>query len=154
MSMQTLITFGIAILAALILAVWSFSGGRYGELRSSREAADAYASFQVDPEKNYYTSGPDFYPNALMGIDKSWTLASDLWERRELTPEAMKKIVVGMQSRFMERTTLLHGFDIVDDRGGKIGNWYSVMGLSIAVKVTGEQQVVITAPPIDTYPER
>ena len=122
--MQTLITFGIAILAALILVVWSFSGGRYGELRPNREAADAYASFQVDPDKNYYTSGPDFYPNALIGIDKSWTLDSDLWGKRELTPESMKKLVVGMQSRFMERTESLHWFDIVDDRGGKIGVIY------------------------------
>lgn len=149
--MNTWIGLIIIALAALILARWRFSGGRFGELRPSREVTEVYAAFRVDLDKNYYSSGSDAYPNALMGIDKSWTLESDLWKRRELTDKEMKELVMIMQSGSMERMAPLHGFDIVDDRGRKIGDWYSVPGLSISVEMIKEKRVVITTPPIDTY---
>jgi hypothetical protein len=152
--MQTNTWIGLTIiaLAALILAFWRFSGGRFGELRPSREATEAYTAFRVDPDKIYYSSGSDVYPNALMGIDRSWALESDLWKKRELTDLELKEIVMNMQSRAMEWAPL-QGFDIVDDRGWKIGDWYSILGLSIAIEVVGEKRVVITTPPIDTYPQ-
>lgn len=151
--MKIWITLCLIGLTALILALWRFSGGRYGELRPSREVTEAYTAFRVDPDKNYYISGSDVYPNALIGIDTSWTLESDLWKKRELTEKEMKELVMNMQSGSMERMTSLHGFDIVDDKGWKIGDWYSVLGLSISVEVIGEKRVVITTPPIDTYPQ-
>lgn len=152
MSLQTLIIFSIAVLAALVLTVWMFAGGRYGGLRPSQESTEAYASFRVDSDKNYYSSGADFYPNALMGLDKSWRLESDLWKKREVTTEELKELVVNMNSRVTQRMAALQGFDIMDDRGWKIGDWYSIPGLNITVKVTGEYEIVITTPPIDTYP--
>jgi hypothetical protein len=148
MSIQTIIGLCIIVLMAVGLAVW-ISGGRYGELRPSQETTDAYTSFRVDPEKNYYSSGPDFHPNALMGLDKAWTLESDLWKERELTDAAMKKLVMDMQSNAMEQMAWLHGFDVVDDKGWKIGDWYSILGLNITIKVTGEKRVTITTPPLD-----
>lgn len=153
MDMKLWIALCIIGLAALILALWRFSSGRYGELRPSREVTEAYAACQVDPDKTYFSSGSDVYPNALIGIDKSWTLESDLWKKRELTEKEMKELVMNMQSRVMERIGSLQGFDIVDDRGWKIGDWYSVPGLSISVEVMGEKRVVIATPPIDTYPQ-
>ena len=104
MNMKTWIALVIIALAAMILAFWRFSGGRFGELRPSREATEAYTSFRVDPEKEYYSSGSDVYPNALMGIDKSWVLESDLWKKRELTETGMKELVMNMQARSMERS--------------------------------------------------
>jgi len=153
MSMQSILALCILVLTALALAVW-IAGGRYGELRPSQEATDAYTSFRVDPEKNYYSSGPDFYPNALLGIDKSWALESDLWKKRELTAEGMRELVMSMQSRSMEQMVSLHGFDVVDDKGWKIGDWYSILGLNITIKVTGEKRVSITTPLIETSSQR
>jgi hypothetical protein len=150
MDTQALGAILIIVLAGLILAVWRFSSGRYGKLRPSREATNAYESFRVDPARTYYSSGSYIYPNALMGIDKSWVLESDLWKKRELTGEGMKELVLNMQSRAQEQMAMLHGFEMIDDKGGKIGDWFSILGLNIMVKVTGEKRVVVTTPPTNT----
>jgi hypothetical protein len=147
----------ISILAAavvLILIVWRFSDGRYGELRPSREATDAFETFRIDSGKEYYLSGSDVYPNAIIGIDKSRTLETDLWKKRDLTAEGMKELVGNMRSRAMEHMAFLQGFDILDDRGAKIGEWFSLPGMSIVIQMKGENRVSISTPPIDVYPNR
>jgi hypothetical protein len=147
----------ISILAAavvLILIVWRFSGGRCGELRPSREATDAFETFRIDPGKEYYLSGSDVYPNAIIGIDKSRTLKTDLWKKRDLTAEGMKELVGNMCSKAMEQLTLIQGFDIVDERGAKIGEWFSLPGMSIVIRTKGENRVSISTPPFDVYPNR
>jgi hypothetical protein len=153
MSIQTILALCLCVLAALALALW-LAGGRYGGLRPSQEATEAYASFHVDPEKHYYSSGPDAFPTALMGMDKSWSLESDLWKHRELTDAAMKELVANMNSKASESLASLHGFDIIDDRGWKIGNWYSIPGLNITVKVIEEKRVSVTTPPLEIYSGR
>ena len=147
----------ISILAAavvLILIVWRFSGGRYGELRPSREATDAFETFRIDPGKEYYLSGSDVYPNAIIGIDKSRTIETDLWKKRDLTAEGMKELVGNMRSRAMGHIAFLQGFDILDDRGAKIGEWFSLPGMSIVIRMKGEDRVSISTPFLDVYPDR
>ncbi|MCE5282002.1 MAG: hypothetical protein LLG93_07865 [Deltaproteobacteria bacterium] len=139
----------LAVLIVLVLALWRLSGGRYGQLRPSREVLDAYRSFRVDPDKGYYTSGPDAWPHAVMGLDRSWVLESDLWKRRDLDDRGMKALIEGMQARAMERLAPLEGFEIFDDRGAVIGDWLSVPGLNIVIRIIGDRRVGITTPPID-----
>jgi hypothetical protein len=140
-----------AVAVALALAVWRFSGGPYGKLRPSGEATAAYEAFRVQPDLTYYVSGPDAHPNALMGIDASWTLASDLWKRREFTPEGMKELVQGIQAKALERLAPLQGFDILDHRNRKIGTWFSLPGLHVAVRILEGNRLEISTPPLNTY---
>jgi hypothetical protein len=153
MSMQILITI-LAVAAILVIAYWRISGGRYGKLRPSREATVAYESFQVDSGRDYYSSGPDFCPNAIMGMDKSRSLESDLWKKQDLTAEGMKRLVEPMRARAMEQGASLHGFDILDEKGVKIGDWFSIPGLNIMIRTEGENRVVVSTPPLDIYPMR
>jgi hypothetical protein len=150
MSLQIILII-LAVIVALLLTVWRFSGGRYGNLRPSGEAAAAYEAFRVNPGLNYYLSGSDLYPNALMGVDNAWVLISDLWKKRDLSPEGMKELVQGMQAKAMESLATLSGFDVLDDRGRIIGNWLSLPGLCVTVRITGENRVEISTPPPDTY---
>jgi hypothetical protein len=153
MEMEILISI-LAAAVALILIVWRFFGGRYGVLRPSREAAEAFESFRIDPEKAYYLSGSDLYPNAIIAIDKSRTLETDLWKKRDLTTDGMKEIVGNMRSRALEQLTSLQGFDIVDERGAKLGEWFSLPGMSIAIRTKGEDRVSISTPPLDVSAKR
>jgi hypothetical protein len=145
MDMMLLISM-LAAAVILVLIVWRFSGGRYGELWPSQEATAAFETFRIDPEKEYYISGSDVYPNAIIGID--------LWKKRNLTAEGMKELVGNMRSRAMEHLTSLQGFDILDDRGAKIGDWFSLPGMSIVIWMKGEDRVSISTPPLDVYSDR
>jgi len=145
----------IMILAAavvLFLVAWSLSQGRYGELRLSKEATDAFETFKIDPGMNYYISGSDVCPNAIIGIYQSRTLETDLWTKRDLTGEGMKQLVGNMRSRAIDR--FLQGFDILDDRGAKIGEWYSLPGISITIWIKGIDRISISTPPLDIYRDR
>jgi hypothetical protein len=153
MSMQILITV-LAVAAILVIAYWRFSGGRYGKLRPSREATIAYESFRVDSNRNYYSSGSDLYPNAIMGMDKSRAVGPDLWKKQDLTVEGMKMLVESMSTKAMEQGASLHGFDILDEKGVKIGDWFSIPGLNIMIRTEGENRVVVSTPPLDIYPMR
>ncbi len=151
MDMKILIVVLVAAVV-LMLIVWSFSQGRYGGLRPSREATDAFESFRVDPAMAYYTSGSDDGPNAIIGIDRMRELESDLWTRRDLNADRMRQLVVNMRSRAMDQ--FLQGFDILDDRGAKVGEWYSLPGISITVWLKGTDRISISTPPADIYRDR
>jgi len=149
MDIQILIVVG-GIAIASVAVIWRVRGS-YGKIRPSREVTAAYECFRVDPNLIYYTSGSDTYPNAIIGIDKTWTLESDLWKKKDFISESMKELVQNMRAKSAEQTLALHGFDIFDNRGRKIGDWFSIMGIVTTVEITGERRVIIHTPPIDTY---
>jgi len=151
---KQILIIALAVAAALILAVWRFSDGRYGKLRPSPEATAAWESFRVDPEKVYYLSGSDVYPNALMGIDKSFELEPELWKRREMTADGMRELIGNMRAKALDQGTSMHGFDILDEKERKIGEWYSLPGLSIVIRTIGENRISITTPPVEVYTNR
>ncbi len=150
MEIQILVAVGVVAIALIAITRWRV-GGRYGKVRPNRDITVAYESFTVDPNLNYYISGSDTYPNAIIGIDKTWTLESDLWKKKDLSAEGMRDLVQNMQNRSSEQNSMLHGFVILDNKGQKIGDWFSIMGLITTVQLTGEKSVIVYTPPIDTY---
>ena len=150
MDTQILIAAGIIAIAFIAIMRWRV-GANYGRFRPSSEVTKAYECFSVDPNLNYYISGSDTYPNAIIGIDKTWTLESDLWKKKDLSSQGMKELVQNMKMKALDQFSVLQGVDIVDNRGKNIGNWFSIMGLIMVVKITGERKVVVHTPPLDTY---
>ena len=150
MDIQILIAIVSIALVLITIVKWRVSA-RYGKIRPSGEVTTAYECFSVDLGLNYYISGSDTYPNAIIGIDKTWTLESDLWRKKDLSSKSMKELVQNMQSKAAEQNIMLHGFVIFDNKGRTIGDWFSIMGLIMTVEVTGEKSVIVYTPPIDTY---
>ena len=146
MSIQILLTIVFGVIAVIFL-YRRFSRGRYGMLRPSREVGKAFESFQVQNHLRYYTSGPVFSPNAMMALDAAWMLDDGLWTRQDMTPAMMKKLVQGMQ----ERNGSLFGFDMVDHRGIKIGEWFSVLDTQTSIALLDGNRVSVSTPPGDTY---
>jgi hypothetical protein len=145
--MDMKILFGILLAAvALIMIIKRFSSGRYGSLRPSLETTTAYLSFQVDPGMKYYLSGPDLYPHAIIGIEKAWTLESDLWKPLELDPKKLKELIFNIKSQGLGTGVLPYGYEIFDDRGGKIGNWFALPGQNITIWLRGENRVELSTP--------
>jgi len=149
MDIQLFILLG-SIAVALLLIMRQMSRGHYGKIQPSREVAEAYEGYRVESHLTYYSSGSDIYPTAVIGIEKTWTLASDLWKPRDLSPQGMKEMVQNMRSKSAIQGSTPFGFDIFDHRGGKIGNCFSVLEAVTTVKITGEKTVVIHTPSLDT----
>lgn len=150
MDTQIIIAAGIIVIAFIAIMRWRV-GANYGKTRPSSAVTKAYECFSVDHNQNYYISGSDIYPNAIMGIDKTWTLESDLWKQKDLSSQGMKELVQNMKMKTLDQGLTLHGFAIFDNRGKNIGDWFSIMGINMVVEVTGERRVVVHPPPLDTY---
>src|SRR3989304_265721 len=69
----------------------------YGKIEPNYELTRSIGRYQIDPDLNYYISGPASTPNAIMGLKKSYTLDSDLWKKIEMTPDVIKNLVYNMQ---------------------------------------------------------
>lgn len=123
----------------------------YGEIRPGDEATAAFENHRVLPGYRYYVSGADLYPNAVIAVSRDHVLDSDLWKERTLTPGDMKEIVGAMQSKALEVGEMLHGFDILDPAGKKIGLWYSILRAPTYVRIEEDGKVDIGTPPIDLW---
>lgn len=150
MDIRFLIAAGIIAVILIAIIGWQASIN-YGQFVPSKEVTTAYESFSVDPDLNYYISGSDAYPNAIIGIDKTWTLETDLWKKKELSYESMKEIVLNMQAKTTDQGLTLHGFEILNNGGQKIGNWFSIIGIVMIVKITGDKKAVVHTPPVNVY---
>jgi len=123
-----------------------------GSFEPSTTATGHFEKFVVNPDYNYFLSGSDVYPVAVFGLKKDYIIDSDedLWGKIEPKQKAISELVTNMQMRLLECCMQRpRGFDILDHRGKKIGEWYSMLGLIIGIKIKDEGKVVIY-PPSDT----
>ena len=125
--------------------------GRYGTIAPDTNAAKAFESFQISANINYYISGSDEYPNALMGLNKKYTLDSVLWKKIDPSPQRFKELVLNMQDKACQIGEFQNGFIILDDKGNQIGIWYSILRAETPLLIKDDQHVEIYTPDIDTY---
>jgi len=121
-------------------------GANYGSIIPDAAATKAFEAFQIDPDMNYYYSGPEFYPNALIGLKKSYMLDSDLWKPIEAQSKVFKELITAMQKIALEHGMLQHGFIIKDNKGQTIGVWYSVLTARTLVRMGDDNKVEIFTP--------
>ena len=119
-------------LAAGILMIGLLAGcaanqqarGNYGSLKLSSEVDQVFQKYQVLPQYRYYFSGSETKPQAIIGIDRNYTLVTRLWkEVPDLTSEQLKKWIDQMLGfRPAIRT---FGAQILGPGGEQVGIWYS-----------------------------
>ena len=148
------VKFGVLVLILCTLSGCSALSGPYGSIVPDGAAHKAFNAFVLDPNVNYYYSGPDIYPNAVMGLDKAYVLDNDLWKPLEPNPKAFKKMIQDMQYKAQSHGTLQHGFVIKDPQGKPIGVWYSILSIkTMVVKMGKENKVSIYTPELAIFPE-
>ena len=123
----------------------------YGSIKPDGDVSAAFESYKIDPQLNYYISGSEVYPNALMGLKKTYTLDSDLWKIIEPTAKEFREIIQYMQKRALEAGQHQFGFAILDDKGKQIGVWYSILSAKTFVQMKEDGKVIIITPDLDTY---
>ena len=133
----------------------------YGEIRPNSDVSAAFEGYVIKPELMYYISGSESEPNVIIGIDKRYTLVSDLWKHRVLKPPmlphglpekgTLRYYVDGMNAKTSQLNMILQGFDIMDNQGNDIGDWYSILIAPTSVQLMGDKQISIAPQPLDIY---
>ena len=146
----------VLLIVVVIVIVFVVLFGRrirmhYGSLRPNGKVSERFEIYEVKPDLIYYTSGPDDYPRAIIGVDRELAFDSTLWKKRELTSEILKILVTNMESKTSQLNISLHGFDILDNSGHYIGDWFSILGIHTTIKVGKDNRVTIYPPPSNVY---
>jgi hypothetical protein len=95
-----------------------------GRLKLSSEVGRLFESHQVLEDHNYYFSGSDVRPNAIMGIQKDYHLKSRLWKSENVTPERLK-LWINLMTDYRGFSIRTYGSWILDPNGKAVGIWYS-----------------------------
>jgi hypothetical protein len=144
----------LVLLATLSFAGCAGMGGNmrgYGSFEQSREITQAFEAYEVNPELNYYISGSDVYPNAIMGLNKQYKLDEPLWKEVYMTPQKLQDMVQQMRKKSDELDLYLLGWSMRDKTGREIGVWYSVLFATTSIKAEEGNKVVVYRPRQNTY---
>jgi len=153
--MKKIISTVLYIAGVIVLLISTCCAGNffknYGTIIPDSDATASFESYRLAADFNYYISGSDVYPNALMGLQKAFSLDSALWKKIEPTPQEFREIIQNMQKKALAIYQTPHGFAIFDDKGVRIGIWYSILSAKTAVQIKGNSKVMIFTPDLDTY---
>lgn len=139
----------IMIVILVVLATFAvFFGPRllstYGKLKPSADVTDAFDTRRIKEGMTYFASGSNVYPMAVIGINEQWILESQLW--RKLSAQEVENMLFNMQEEAMRSQQILHGYEIIDQDGHYVGDWYSVAGLNTVIKKIIDYRVRIDTP--------
>jgi len=144
----------------LLLALWAMVGcatvnSHYGSIVPDQAAERDFDAFRIDPQMNYYYSGGDLYPNALIGLKKEYVLDNDLWKPLEPSPRIFRDKIQSMKEKARSCGGHQYGFAIRDPQGKLLGIWYSMITVQTMTVRMGEgNKVIVYTPELDVYQER
>lgn len=147
------ILFCILFCAALAscVAVNSYLAKKWGRIVPDKEATAAFETYQISADFNYYISGSDVYPTAILGLNKAYALDSTLWKKVDLSPAKLREMVTDMKVKARDIGQNQFGFAVLDNQGRKIGVWYSLLTATAPVRIKDDNTVIIYTPDQDTY---
>jgi len=136
-------------LTLFILTIITGCTANYGQYRRSLDVAGWFESLQVPREYQYYYTGSDKNPDALMGLHKNYVLNNDLWKETEMDRKQLKKWID--EFHLIGYSSFVFGQYILDSGGNIIGIYYSHYDGG-PVKMGTDNQVVIHLP--DTHQQK
>ena len=108
----------------------------YGRLQRSREVDQIFKTYRVLPDHQYYYTGPEGRPDAIMGIQNEYTLETTQWTQFNASDDILKKWVDTINFHHSTRVRYYpYGFFILDPAGSRLGIWYSIWdGTTVIMK--------------------
>jgi hypothetical protein len=141
-SMTFLFTAVAGVAVAMVLVGCAGTSAR---LDRSQEVFESFQGSQVLPGHRYYTTGMVNNPDAILGVADGYTLKTERWKEREMTPDLLRQLVGRMDDEFSAVGFGLAGSAVLNDKGEQIGIWYSVMDHTI-VQMISETEVTVSPP--------
>jgi hypothetical protein len=134
------------VVSLFALSIGGCAGGKYGSILPDAQVTRDFDTFKIDPAMNYYYSGPDLFPNVLIGLKKQYELNSDLWKLFKPTPKTFRDMILHMQERARDHRLMQHGFIMYDDKVQPIGIWYSILKVRTMVRMGDGNSVIVYTP--------
>lgn len=147
------ISFAFVILLMCVLFLGSCARGRYGDIIPDEKVDKAFSSYVMNPAYDYYYSGPEVYPNVIIGVRKDLVLEPDLWKQLRNDWKLFRDMVQGMQSKAREHGESVFGFVIRDDQGEPVGVWYSILRARKFCEMKGVKTIVVYPPNLTIFKE-
>ena len=112
-----------------VLAVTLVAGcaGQYGQLRHDPNVTGKFVQKQMHAGYNYYYTGREVLPYAIVGIKSDYTLDTKFWKPIERGTGAFERMVDRL---YGSQHYPPRGAEIVDPRGAHVGLWYSVYAMT------------------------
>ena len=134
----------LTFVLAGFVAGCSLHGGNQCIIRLSGRINDMFESRQVMDEYNYFYSGRDAVPDAILGVNQKYTLRSSLWKPVKLTSGQLGQWIDMMTDHrgFSIRT---YGAEVLGPDNELIGIWYSPWSWT-TVRLVGDNEVIIHTP--------
>ena len=133
----------ICFIILIILSGCSMSN--YGQLKSNKEATQAFESYQILPDHKYYYRGTYSRPIAVVGIKEDYVLNSKLWVEIDPKTKDFRTLIDRVSLQGSGSTTNPWGFTILDHSGRDVGVWYSAIRAA-AVEINENGQIVNLSP--------
>ena len=151
MDEKTFLILSFALIIGVIVLFISWSGENYGMLKPSETVTASFESHRREPDLDYWFSGPESHPLTIIGVEKRFRFDSaQHWMKIGPEGESLQRLIEGMQSKALQMNRNLRGFEMVDQRGERIGEWYSAVGIQAVIKRTGIDSVEVWPPSMES----
>lgn len=132
----------------MILLFFAIYGcaGPYGRLKPDAEVTKIFKAYTILPDHNYYYSGPEGRPDAIIAVHTDFTLVSTRWVSFEPTSRQLRQMMEYAETYFgLDTQYFPSGYTILAPDGRRIGIWYSIWAQT-AIEMLGSHEVRIYPP--------
>lgn len=117
-----------------------------GRLESSPDVTRAFQNSEILPNHQYYISGFQTLPYAIIAVDQQYQLRPSRWSPIDMNAAVMNVLVYRMDQVYSLNP---RGAWIVDAEGNRIGTWYSAQYQTMVRLQKGNQVVIVSPEPPD-----
>ena len=134
----------LKIIALIIIAIGLFTGcgAKYGVLRTNPEVTATFKSRTPDPDYTYYYYRNAVNPKVIIGIDKDYTLTSDLWIKVDPERVTVERL---LERLLMSQMTTFYGANLISPDGKIMGVWFSASS-GATIKMRSEYEIEYVRP--------
>ena len=135
-----------AVAAAVVILISACSIAHLGWLRISPDVSRDFETLHVSPDYRYWYLYLENTPYAVLGLSREYRFEDIQWTEVEPGSEVFQK-VVGLVQDFPVPGSRTYGAYIVNEKGDRIGVWYSSMGAGITIDPDAKLVFIATGTP-------
>jgi hypothetical protein len=133
-------------LLPFIMVVVGCGTATYGRLENSPEITQVFKDGKILSSYQYYTSGFQRIPYAIIAVDSEFQLRSGGWQALDMDTATLNQIVFRMDHVY---SLAPRGAWILDHEGNRLGVWYSSQYYTTVERRPKNQILVVSPEPPD-----